>query len=144
MDIAALTTAGSAAPKTDPLREKFNEAFGTVFYTQMVKAMRQGVGKTAYLHGGMGEDMFQGQLDSVLVEKLAQQPNPGWNDALFQRFRLGLTGAAENSAPPADVPPAEQQASSAGLAELTRQARAGAEVPGMTTGAAVMPALIRK
>ena len=50
------------------LHEAFTDFVGQTFFGQLLKQMRASVGKPAFVHGGFGEDVFQGQLDQVLVD----------------------------------------------------------------------------
>ena len=99
MNIAALNTnpvpteLTSQAPKTadadqSRLREVFDSFVGETFYGQMLEAMRKTVDKPAYFHGGQAEEIFRGQLDQMLAERMAKIPNGGLTDAMFELFTL--------------------------------------------------------
>lgn len=81
-------TADAAAANEPKLREVFNSFVGEVFYGQMLKAMRQTVGKPAYFHGGRAEEIFRGQLDQILSEQMAKTDAGGLTDSMFQLFSL--------------------------------------------------------
>ena len=51
----------------------FGDFVGTVFFTQMLSALRSTQGEVAYLGGGQGEKTFQSQLDQQIVAGLADQ-----------------------------------------------------------------------
>jgi hypothetical protein len=70
------------------LREKFDQFVGQTFFGQMFKAMRQTVGKPAYLHGGRGEEIFRGQLDQVLSEELAERTKGEFSGPMFDLCML--------------------------------------------------------
>lgn len=53
------------------VRETLNQAYGTVFYGTLLKQLRASSLKGEYMHGGRGEDVFQAQLDQVLVERIS-------------------------------------------------------------------------
>lgn len=74
--------------RQDELREKFNLFVGEQLFGQMLKAMRKTVGKPAYFHGGRAEEIFQGQLDQVLAEKLAESSGEKFSKPMFQLFCL--------------------------------------------------------
>ena len=50
--------------------------------------MRKTVGKPAYFHGGMGEELFQGQLDQVLVEHLSEASGDTFSKPMFDLFMM--------------------------------------------------------
>jgi Rod binding domain-containing protein len=76
----------------DPeLEARFQEFAGTVFFGQLMKAMRQTLGKPAYFHAGQAEEIFQGQLDQALIEQLSQRDGKGFGGALYKRFQQGLS-----------------------------------------------------
>jgi hypothetical protein len=72
---AALSqTAGQGAGENadqEKLRATFESTFGQTLFGQMMQSMRKSVGKPAYFHGGRGEEVFQKQLDQVVVEKMS-------------------------------------------------------------------------
>jgi Rod binding domain-containing protein len=144
--ISPLATTTAASPN---LEATFRQVVGNVFYGQLLKSLRQSVGKPAYIHGGQAEDLFQSQLDQYVVEDLAGRQSGPWMDELFQQFqqqlnqRMGVLSAAQPSqlARPAHpfgpAPLAE-------LREAARQTQPAPEGAGMTTGTAALSALIRK
>jgi Rod binding domain-containing protein len=122
---------------------------GSVFYGQMLKAMRSTVGKPAYIHGGQAEELFQSQLDQTVVEDLSGRQSGPWLDQLFQQFQTQLHTRAGIVAPaqPVQLHQAAQPVSTASLAELAeaaRQTQPASHGVGMTTGTAALSALIRK
>ena len=72
----------------EQLREKFDTFVGEAFYGQMLKAMRQSLGKPAYFHGGRAEEIFQGQLDQLLTEEMTKSGASEFSDPLFELFSL--------------------------------------------------------
>ena len=85
---SALAGRGRRACGPD-LRETFDQFVGETFYGQMVKAMRKTVGKPAYFHGGRGEDVFQQQLDQLLVERITKSTSSQFTGPMFELFELG-------------------------------------------------------
>jgi hypothetical protein len=77
---------GDRGDSTDELRATFQDAVGSLFYGQMIKALRSGVGKPAYFHGGQAEEMFQAQMDQQVAADLARDHADGFVEELFQRF----------------------------------------------------------
>lgn len=76
------------AKQTEELRETFDAFVGETFFGQMISAMRKSVGKPAYFHGGRGEEIFQGQLDQTLSEKLAKSSAEKFSGPMFDLFML--------------------------------------------------------
>lgn len=78
----------SAEPGKEPLREAFRDFVGQTMFGQMLQSMRSTVGKPAYFHGGRGEEVFQQQLDQLLVEELADSSASSVADPMFELFQL--------------------------------------------------------
>jgi flagellar protein FlgJ len=101
VDIASLPAASFAAANTPPaqfaapagksrgeVREAFDSFVGQTFFTQLLAEMRKSVAKPAYLHGGATEEVFQGQLDQVLSEKLSEATADQFSGPMFELFML--------------------------------------------------------
>jgi hypothetical protein len=88
--------AGGAVEKTAPddsqLRATFNQFVGEAFFGQLMKSMRASVGKPAYFHGGRAEEVFQGQLDQVLAEKISEASADRFAGPMFELFQLQRQG----------------------------------------------------
>ena len=80
----------SSAPGNDSpeLREAFNDFVGQSFFSQLLSQMRKTVGKPAYFHGGMGEELFQGRLDEVLVEHLSEASGDTFSKPMYDLFMM--------------------------------------------------------
>ena len=70
------------------LKEAFTDFVGQTFFGQMLAAMRKTVGKPAYFHGGRAEEVFQGQLDQVLSEKLSEASADSFSQPMYELFML--------------------------------------------------------
>lgn len=70
------------------LEEVFHRFVGQTFFGQLMKSMRQTVGKPAYFHGGRAEEVFQSELDQVLAEKMTQNTADSFSGPMFQLFQL--------------------------------------------------------
>jgi hypothetical protein len=71
--ISNITGATGAAQAASPeFRAAFTEFVGQTFFGELLKQMRATVDKPAFFHGGLGEDIFQSQLDQVLVERMTE------------------------------------------------------------------------
>lgn len=82
---AAKSPFAAGADQSAELRKQFTQFVGEAFYGQMLKAMRQTVGKPAYFHGGRAEEVFQGQLDQHMVEHLTEATAEKFAQPLFDR-----------------------------------------------------------
>ena len=76
-----------AAPRsgrgTPELKEAFTDFVGQTFFGELVKQMRSTLNKPAFFHGGMGEDIFQSQLDQHLVERMSQTSAQSFSDPMY-------------------------------------------------------------
>jgi hypothetical protein len=87
---------GPASGATESMRETpetisetqaaFRDFVGQTLFGQMLKSMRSTVGKPAYLHGGKTEEVFQQQMDQVLVEKMSDASADQIADPMFELF----------------------------------------------------------
>ena len=68
------------------LRDAFNDFVGQTFYSQMLSTLRKSVQKSEYFDGGRGEEVFQGQLDQVIVEKLSDASAGNFTGPMFDLF----------------------------------------------------------
>jgi hypothetical protein len=72
----------------EELREAFQSFVGQTLFGQLLHAMRKTLGKPAYFHGGRAEEIFQGQLDQVLAEKIADTSGGKLSEAMFDLFTM--------------------------------------------------------
>lgn len=80
---------GAKGAKPEELKEAFGDFVGNTFYGQLIASMRKTVDKPAYFHGGRGEEVFQGQLDQMLAEKLSDATQEQFAGPMFELFMLG-------------------------------------------------------
>lgn len=79
----------SPEPPANPaLREAFDDFVGETFYSQMLASMRKTQGKPAYFHGGRAEEVFQGQFDQILAERLSEASASQFTGPMFELFNL--------------------------------------------------------
>jgi Rod binding domain-containing protein len=78
----------TSGDNTPELREQFDQFVGETFYSQMLSAMRDSLGKPAYFHGGRAEEIFQGQLDQVLAEQMTKASADTFTGPMFELFTL--------------------------------------------------------
>jgi Rod binding domain-containing protein len=67
------------------LRKAFNSFVGEALFGQLLAQMRKTVGKPAYFHGGQAEEIFRGQLDQVLSQRLTESAGHSFSDRLFEQ-----------------------------------------------------------
>ena len=72
----------------EELREAFGSFVGQTLFGQLLGAMRKTVGKPAYFHGGRAEEIFQGQLDQVLAEKIADTSGEQFSRPMLELFAM--------------------------------------------------------
>ena len=68
------------------LHEAFSDFVGQTFFGELVKQMRATVDTPAFFHGGMGEDIFQTQLDQILVERVSDASAATFSDPMYRLF----------------------------------------------------------
>ncbi len=68
------------------LHEAFNDFVGETFYGQMLQSLRKSVAKSPRFSGGRGEEVFTGQLDQVLAQKLAKTSGDKLSGAMYRLF----------------------------------------------------------
>jgi peptidoglycan hydrolase FlgJ len=89
--LLATRTQNATAPRqklgghdTPELRQAFDDFVGQTFFGELIKQMRATVDKPAFFHGGMGEDIFQSQLDQILVERISDASAATFSDPMYQ------------------------------------------------------------
>ncbi|MCA9158512.1 MAG: rod-binding protein [Planctomycetales bacterium] len=80
----------SAASDTgsDDLKEAFQDFVGQTFFGEMIKSFRTTQQPSKYFHGGRAEEIFQGQFDQVLTEKLSDASAEKISDPMYELFML--------------------------------------------------------
>ncbi|MDE0864464.1 MAG: hypothetical protein OSA98_11815 [Rubripirellula sp.] len=74
--------------KPTELEEKFTEFVGQTLFGSMLVSMRKTLGKPAYMHGGRTEEVFQKQLDQLLVEDLTKASGDMIAKPMFDLFNM--------------------------------------------------------
>ncbi|PQO35390.1 rod-binding protein [Blastopirellula marina] len=92
--IANLNAPVPAAEQLE-VREKFDQFVGESLFGQMLKSMRKTLDKPAYFHGGRGEEVFQSQLDQLLVQKLSEASAQELSGPMFEQFMSQANLSAE-------------------------------------------------
>jgi flagellar protein FlgJ len=70
------------------LKEAFNDFVGQTFFGQLLSSLRSTQGEVAYFNGGRAEEIFQGQLDQVLTEKISEASADKIANPMYDLFRL--------------------------------------------------------
>src|SRR6478672_3785637 len=68
---------------TPELKKAFTDFAGQTFFGELVKQMRATLHKPAFFHGGMGEDIFQTQLDQIMVERMSETSAKSFTDPMY-------------------------------------------------------------
>lgn len=69
----------------EEVRDTFRQFVGEAFFGQMLKSMRSTQGKPAYFHGGHAEEVFQGQLDQIMSERMTEVSADKIADPMFRQ-----------------------------------------------------------
>ncbi len=67
------------------VQETFRTFVGESFFGQLMKSMRSTQGKPAYFHGGQAEEVFRGQLDQTLAQKMTEASADKIADPMFRQ-----------------------------------------------------------
>lgn len=90
IDPQASTSASISQPQRNEevsdSQAAFRDFVGQTLFGQMLKSMRSTVGEPAYFHGGRTEEIFQKQLDQVLVEEISNASAAQVADPMFELF----------------------------------------------------------
>jgi len=88
-DLNALLQNGTKSKGASPeLKGAFQDFVGQTFFNQMLSSMRSTLDKPAYFDGGHAEEVFQGQLDQVMAEKLSERTAERFAEPMFDLFML--------------------------------------------------------
>lgn len=143
--IAPISSGLSASSEPSELHAAFQDTVGSLFYGEMIKAMRSGVGKPAYIHGGQAEEMFQAQMDQEVAANFARSHGAPLVEKLYQRFLIDHPEGRTSQ--PAELSSLRQTVNSAPSVEAAQAstwARPLTSVARNTTGTPVISALNRK
>ncbi|MEZ6091351.1 MAG: hypothetical protein R3C05_25705 [Pirellulaceae bacterium] len=70
----------------------FRDFVGQTLFGELMSAMHKTHDKAAYFHGGQAEEIFQQQLDEVMVEEITEASASQIADPMFELFQLSRTG----------------------------------------------------
>ena len=74
------------------LRDVLHQVVGQTLFGQMLKAMRSTQEKNPYFDGGRAEEIFQSQLDQVLVEHMTQATSRNLSEPMYKLMKAGAKG----------------------------------------------------
>jgi hypothetical protein len=81
---AATLRTQTSGHDTPELKETFTDFVGQSFFGELVKQMRATLDKPAFFHGGLGEDIFQSQLDQILVERISDASAASFSEPMYE------------------------------------------------------------
>ena len=81
----------NSAPRPE-LKEAFSDFVGQTFFGQLIASMRKTVDKPAYFHGGRAEEVFQGQLDQMLAERVSDVSREQFAEPMYELFMMQRPG----------------------------------------------------
>lgn len=86
MTISAINQASTSrnGHDTPELKQAFTDFVGQTFFGELMKQMRSTLDKPAFFHGGMGEDIFQSQLDNIIVERISENSASSVSDPMYR------------------------------------------------------------
>ncbi|HVP10116.1 MAG TPA: hypothetical protein VMV94_02900 [Phycisphaerae bacterium] len=102
---AAISSPGASAPaglarsssigSHKDVRTRVGEFVGSIFYGTLLREAQKSSLKGKYMHGGRGEEVFQGQLNQEIAKKLGRAQNNAITDELTKEIEkyLRLAGA---------------------------------------------------
>lgn len=71
------------------LRDVLHQVVGQTLFGQMLKAMRATQEKNPYFDGGRAEEIFQGQLDQVISERMTQATSRSLSEPMYKLMKAG-------------------------------------------------------
>ncbi len=88
----AVSKTGDELPEDEKkFKELLHQFVGQVLFGQMLKSMRATQEKNPYFNGGRAEEIFQGQLDQVLTDKMTKVTSTTLSDPMYKLMRAPKT-----------------------------------------------------
>ncbi|NQV23275.1 MAG: rod-binding protein [Rhodopirellula sp.] len=109
---------GTPSGNSPGLRETFDQSVGATFFRQMLKSLRSSTSKPAYFHGGQAEEIFQSQLDEILISDMASASGHSLSADLFQQQFPNYTEPTQNASAQPDSSPVTPEKQSSIEAQL--------------------------
>lgn len=79
--------ADSTQPESE-MQSTFREFVGKTLFGQMLASMHKTHDKASYFHGGRAEEIFQQQLDQVMVEEITESSAAQIADPMYELFNM--------------------------------------------------------
>ncbi|MDR0871793.1 MAG: rod-binding protein [Planctomycetaceae bacterium] len=90
------SAANEPEPEQDDNESKFRELLhqfiGQTLFGQMLKSMRATQEKNPYFDGGRAEEIFQGQLDQVLTDKMTKATSRSLSEPMYKLMQANMRG----------------------------------------------------
>lgn len=83
---AALMRRSQSGGSTSEVEQAARQLVGLALFKPLLEQAHQSPFKTDLFHGGAGEDAFQGQLDQLLADRMAQRPDYPLVKAIVSKF----------------------------------------------------------
>ena len=80
--------ADTSTPPDAELKEAFTDFVGQTLFGSMLASMRKTVGKPAYMHGGRTEEVFQQQMDQLIVEDITKASADSLAGPMYDLFTM--------------------------------------------------------
>jgi peptidoglycan hydrolase FlgJ len=81
-------SSSESANQPGELKAAFRDFVGQTFFGELIKSFRSTQQPAAYMNGGRAEEIFRGQFDQVLSEKLSDASSGQIADPMFELFML--------------------------------------------------------
>ncbi|MDA7951953.1 MAG: rod-binding protein [Pirellulaceae bacterium] len=69
------------------LKKAFSDFVGNTIFSQLMKSMRSTTKGAAYMNGGRAEEMFQKQLDQIMVEEMSDATADDIAQPMYELFQ---------------------------------------------------------
>ncbi len=86
-DNSVQTDAKDETAEDKRFRDVLQQVVGQTFFGQMLKAMRATQEKNPYFDGGRAEEIFQGQLDQIITEKMSKASGQSLSDPMYRLMK---------------------------------------------------------
>lgn len=90
--VQAQQLAKSPGDRDELSRQAVGEFVGNVFYGTLLRQIQESKLKGEYMHGGRGEEVFRGQLNQELAQRMGRAKNDPIATKLYESIQRGLPG----------------------------------------------------
>ena len=85
--------------------KKLAQEFESLFLTQLLSVMREGIGEDGFFGGSTGSELYTSMMDQALARSLAEKGGIGLAKPLYEYLK-GRAGSTPGTDPEAPIPPA--------------------------------------